>query len=96
MAKAGSSKPAAPPAKGGDKGFKGKGKPDKVIQKTADLIKGNMKAKASGKGKEKAILGEVVGSIKGGCHLAEAIWKWLICQSEDHCRVAFRLRGLPM
>jgi hypothetical protein len=41
MAKAGSSKPAAPPAKGGDKGFKGKGKPDKVIQKTADLIKGN-------------------------------------------------------
>jgi len=65
MAKAGSSKPAAPPAKGGDKGFKGKGKPDKVIQKTADLIKGNVKAKASGKGKEKAILGEVTGSIKG-------------------------------
>ena len=71
MAKAGSSKPAAPPAKGGDKGFKGKGKPDKVTQKTADLIKGNVKAKASGKGKEKAILGEVAGSIKGGykCHI---------------------------
>jgi hypothetical protein len=73
MAKAGSSKPAAPPAKGGDKGFKGKGKPDKIIQKTADLIKGNVKAKASGKGKEKAILGEVAGSIKGEYHLAEAI-----------------------
>lgn len=75
MAKAGSSKPSAPPAKGGDKGFKGKGKPDKVIQKTADLIKGNVKAKASGKGKEKAILGEVVGSIKGGFHLVEKTFR---------------------
>ena len=75
MAKAGSSKPAAPPAKGGDKGFKGKGKPDKVIQKTADLIKGNVKAKASGKGKEKAILGEVVESIKGEFYLVEETWR---------------------
>jgi len=73
MAKAGSSKPAAPPAKGGDKGFKGKGKPDKVTQKTADLIKGNIKAKASGKGKEKAILGELTGSIKGVYHNDEAL-----------------------
>jgi hypothetical protein len=64
MAKAGSSKQPPPPAKGGDKTFKGKGKPDKVIQKTADLIKGNIKAKASGKGKEKAILGEVAGGIE--------------------------------
>jgi len=68
MAKAGSSKLPAPAPKGGDKSFKGKGKPDKAIQKTADLIKGNIKAKASGKGKEKAILGELSGSIERERH----------------------------
>ena len=59
MAKAESSRQATQSGKPQGGGFKGKGKPDKAIKKTSDLIKGNAKAKASGKGKERAILGEV-------------------------------------
>jgi hypothetical protein len=66
MAKASSSKP--PPAqgssKGGDKANKGQGKPTKVIQKTIDLLKANDKKKPSGKGKEKAVLGDVAASVE--------------------------------
>jgi hypothetical protein len=64
MAKAGSSKPATQSGKPQGAGLKGKGRPDKSIQKTSDLIKGNVKAKASGKGKEKAILGEVAQAVE--------------------------------
>lgn len=59
MAKAESSRQATQSGKPPGGGFKGKGKPDKAIKKTSDLIKGNAKAKASGKGKERAVLGEV-------------------------------------
>jgi hypothetical protein len=64
MAKASGSKPPAQPIKGADKGFKGKGKPDKSITRTVDLIKGNEKRKATGKGKERAVLGELAESIE--------------------------------
>jgi len=59
MAKAESSRQATQSGRPPGAGFKGKGKPDKSIKKTSDLIKGNAKAKASGKGKERAVLGEV-------------------------------------
>jgi hypothetical protein len=64
MAKASSSKPATQSAKSQGAAHKGKGRPDKSMQKTSDLIKGNGKAKASGKGKEKAVLGEVAQAVE--------------------------------
>jgi hypothetical protein len=80
MAKAGSSKPPAQSgtSRGTDKAFKGKGKPDKVIQKTIDLLKANEKRKSSGKGKEKAVLGDVTSGIeRKSCRLGE----WGACLS---------------
>jgi ribonuclease P/MRP protein subunit POP1 len=74
MAKAGSSKPPAQSgtSRGTEKAFKGKGKPDKVIQKTIDLLKANEKRKSSGKGKEKAVLGDVASGIeRKSCRLGD-------------------------
>lgn len=64
MAKGGNGKPG-PSAIAENGGAKGKGRPNKVIQKTIDLIKGNEKRKDKGKGKEKEALGDLAKSVEG-------------------------------